>query len=981
MPIALIVRFCVVFASLFLICPLPVNLMADEANPIEPLPPVVSPASSEADQAMKGIQLPEGWDIELYAAEPDVANIVSFDVDNRGRVFVCESFRQNRGVTDNREHDEQWLLADLAAKTVQDRIDYHKRLLGDAAVTYTQQDDRIRRLEDTNGDGKIDLVTLLASGFNRIEEGTGASILVRGSDIYFTCIPKLWHLTDEDDDGESDQRQAMSDGYGVRVAFRGHDLHGLIIGPDGRLYFSIGDRGYHVTTDDGRVLSDPASGAVFRCELDGSGLEVFATGMRNPQELAFNDVGDLFSVDNNSDSGDRARIIQILQGGDSGWRMHYQYLPDRGPFNRERIWEPFHDDQPAYLVPPIANYSDGPSGLVYYPGTGFGDRLKDRFLVCDFRGTPGKSGVRTFQLQPDGAFYKLSSDDQPIWAVLATDVAFTPDGAMLVSDWVNGWNGIGKGRIYRITDPHYQQSAIVKEVSEILRGDWSSYDVRKLAGNLQHPDRRVRLESQWELARRSEVESLVSIATDTKAGSLARLHAIWGADQIARRHPERADDVVSRLTEVLSDADPNLRAAVAKVMGERSHAAAIDKLRMLLSDPSPRVVYFATLALSQLNDRDSLPTIVQLLETNNNQDPAARHAFVVFMARVTDSEKIVALSQHSNTSVRRAAVVALRRKRHPDVAKFLTDQNDLVSLEAARAIYDVPIRVAMPALAECIERPSESPEFTRRVLNANLAVGTAEAANRVAAFAARDSAPPRMRIEALDTLANWASTDPRDRVLGAHRPLSSREPGLAKAAIESQIESMMTSEASVREKAIAVAAELNVKKIAPQIAAQVKDVNLAVADRASALKALSRLNPAEALVFAKTVKLRPANELTEAAIGVLADHDLGNSLPTLIEATDSRNTRLRQLAWDVLASSESKQAIDAIAAAVNQYIDGTLPADVHLNVLEAVRGQANIRTSKQVGRACGIPGEFESTCGLERGDRRRRRGCRTKTLL
>ena len=56
--------------------------------------------------------------------------MVAFDVDNRGRVFVCESFRQNQGVTDNRKHDETWLLADLAAETVQDRIDYHKTLTG-----------------------------------------------------------------------------------------------------------------------------------------------------------------------------------------------------------------------------------------------------------------------------------------------------------------------------------------------------------------------------------------------------------------------------------------------------------------------------------------------------------------------------------------------------------------------------------------------------------------------------------------------------------------------------------------------------------------------------------------------------------------------------------------------------------------------------------------------------------------------------------
>ena len=283
--------------------------MAEATN--EPLAPDVEEASDEAVQSMLGIAIPEQWKISLFAAEPHVANIVAFDLDYQGRLYVAESFRQDRGVTDNRAHDETWLLADLAAETVQDRIDYHKKLLGDAAITYAQHDDRVRRAVDTDGDGRVDSSTVLASGFNRIEDGTGAGVLARGSDVYYTCIPKLWKLIDQDDDGIADERIVLSDGYGVRVAFRGHDLHGLLIGPDGRLYFSIGDRGYKVTKTDGQVLSDPASGAVFRCELDGSNLEVYATGLRNPQELAFNDVGDFFTVDNNSDSGDQAQSRSI----------------------------------------------------------------------------------------------------------------------------------------------------------------------------------------------------------------------------------------------------------------------------------------------------------------------------------------------------------------------------------------------------------------------------------------------------------------------------------------------------------------------------------------------------------------------------------------------------------------------------------------------------------------------------------------------
>src|SRR5262249_38498747 len=228
------------------------------------------------------------------------------------------------------------------------------------------------------------------------------------------------------------------------------DLHGLVLGPDGKLYFSIGDRGLNVQSG-GKRLFGPDTGSVLRCNLDGSELEVFATGLRNPQELAFDNHGNLFTGDNNSDSGDRARWVYLVEGGDSGWRIGYQFLEapySRGPWNEEKLWYPSFAGQAAYIVPPIANLADGPSGLVYDPGVSLlPAAYKNHFFLVDFRGSSSSSGIRSFAVEPQGASFKLVDSKQFLWSVLATDVDFGPDGALYFCDWVEGWDKPQKGRI------------------------------------------------------------------------------------------------------------------------------------------------------------------------------------------------------------------------------------------------------------------------------------------------------------------------------------------------------------------------------------------------------------------------------------------------------------------------------------------------------------------------------------------------------
>jgi hypothetical protein len=159
-----------------------------------------------------------------------------------------------------------------------------------------------------------------------------------------------------------------------------------------------------------------------------------------------------------------------------------------------------------------------------------------------------------------------------------------------------------------------------------------------------------------------------------------------------------------------------------------------------------------------------------MLVDNDDRDANLRHAGSQALSRTGDPGSIAALSSQPSRAVRLAAVVALRRLRHPDVARFLADADELVATEAARAINDDGgIDGAMTALARALEdRRFTNEPFLRRAINANLRVRTSEALGRLTAFAGDPSRPTAMRAEANNTVAGWQSPSQFDRVDGTY---------------------------------------------------------------------------------------------------------------------------------------------------------------------------------------------------------------------
>jgi quinoprotein glucose dehydrogenase len=921
--------------------------------------------AKEAELALEGFVLPEGIRGSLLAASPSVSNPVAFHITSDGRVFLCETYRRDHGVEDNRNHMD-WLVDDLRSESVEQRLAMFRKHLGPRISEYTEKGERIRLLQDTTGDGKLDQATVFADGFNDALDGIGAGVLEHNGKVYYTCIPKLWMLQDDNADGVADQYEALHHGYGVRVAFRGHDLHGLRIGPDGRLYFSIGDRGYNVITKEVTRLTRPDSGAVFRCDLDGSHLEVFAYGLRNPQELAFDNHGNLFTVDNNSDGGDKARLTYLVRDSDTGWRMYFQYLPDRGPWNRERMWSPYQSDaettavQPAPIVPAIINLADGPSGFTFYPGLGLSDRYADHFFLADFRGTPGNSGIRSFSVQPKGASYELTDSHQFVWSVLATDVDFAADGSLYVSDWVEGWNGQGQGRMYRFEDPEHRTAVTQANVVGLLNGGIADTTTEELLTYLKHPDLRVRQQAQFALVDRDAWDLVLKWATGELDETTNR-HVAWALWQFGLQSPERASQVADTFLAVTS-AKKDLVEQHLKIVSDlaRRHglqAFLTSDTRMqwrkimahLAVGDDIRQIGFAAEALGAIGRTADLETLMRVLEKNADADPVVRHQAVMGLVRIEQRspQSLQAFVRHPAAPVRKALVLAFNRLDNTRaLIQFLRDEDVYVATEAARALTDERTGVAEPELASLLNDRSLTNELARRCLEAAYRLGDSGSAAAVAQVAASNSQDHDLRIVAVKMLKTWDAPEQTNTVNGRWRKLLPREtPGL-NAAVQSHLAGMLAGPDDVRQSAVELAAQLGVTNIVPTLKAMLN--NSTDEDvRVTAFLALSNLSTNVDELLAKG-QADASEAVRLASLELLAARDSAAAVPELAKVVDSGSITAKQSALRLLGQIKSAESSAVLEAAFESLDSGKLPRGITLDLLQAATENSGGKLPKLV---------------------------------
>jgi putative membrane-bound dehydrogenase-like protein len=485
---------------------------------------------------------------------------------------------------------------------------------------------RIRRLEDRDGDGRFETSAVFAEGLT-----PSMGLAWREGKLYVADPPDLAVLEDSDGDGKADRRSVIQTDFGHQD---NGSLHGLVFGPDGLLYGTMGQPdGYRLRRADGSVLTG-TSGMLFRCRPDGSHPEVLARGFENLVEIEFLPRGEIVGTCNwyqKPVGGIRDAIVHLVDGG------LYPYVPDQGTA------------QPVTggFIPPLALFpAVAVSGMARLRGAVWPEEFRGHLFTAQHNSRK----VMRHALRADGASFASQdfdfvSSESPDFH--PSDVLEDADGSLLVVD-TGAWyvqhcptgkirNSRAPGAIWRVrragTTPPADPWG--------LATDWSALPEGDLAKLLSDPRPAVQERAQRTLIARGDP------AVAALAASPSPL-APWALAQIP------GEKALEALRKALPD--PLAARALALRAGK---AVAPDLVRMLDSE-APVIRMAAAEALARCGTPESLPAVWKALASN--VDAFLEHALVLAAHRLAGAEALGQALDHPHPRVQKAALVLLEQR-------------------------------------------------------------------------------------------------------------------------------------------------------------------------------------------------------------------------------------------------------------------------------------------------------------------------------
>ena len=574
------------------------------------------------DPRLKGILAPDGFKTEIVADESVITNPVGMTFAPDGTFYVME-WKPDPG----REWyplEETFRYRDGSTK----KITTMKKFVTDP----------VKVLRYNPAKGIFDKSEVIFT------DELPSSILWHDGWLYTTGRGTVRRHRQSKAGGPWDVREIIAQGF---CGFHHHQVSGLTIGPDGWLYLTSGDDDNFVEGSDGSRATVMRTGAVFRCKPDGSKMEVFSIGYRNPyRDVVFDERGNIFHSDNDQEDGSKfqgCRIVHVAEGADFGWRLFTGAKCCRTDFVRGAV----AGELPGKVPPMIKTGRGSPAGVLLYQDTQLPKQYRGQMFYPDVY----RKVIRAYTVAPKGSTFDITNEfeflksDDPLFR--PCQMITGPDGAIYVCDWRTDSGGAGKlwgdgahGRIYRMTwegttaDPKIDARPMDTWAKAV--GPQASLDT--LAKSLKSPDFTVRDLAQKELVRRIGAEPekwrgvFVKILADDKQLLPARL---WAAGALAQVWNE---DVRREFLTSLGDTDDaDIRRTVADLLGRhaaKSDVAVNEALAKRLADDNLAVRRAAALALGRLGADGSADTLVNAWKNDDGKDVYLADAYVRAFERI-----------------------------------------------------------------------------------------------------------------------------------------------------------------------------------------------------------------------------------------------------------------------------------------------------------------------------------------------------------
>lgn len=674
------------------------------------------PVAAESQRQM--FSFPDGFQLQLVAAEPQLAKPMNLAFDSRGRIWVSSS--------------EEYPFA---------------------APNGTPAKDTIRILEDTTGDFRADRSTVFADGLN-----IPIGLLPYGDGVICFSIPNIWFLRDTDGDNRCDEKQVL---YGPFDTTR--DTHGMCnafrLGDDGWIYACHGfNNRSEVAGKDGHkvVLT---SGNTFRFRPDGSRIELYTQGQVNPFGMAIDRFGDIYTADCHTKP-----VTLLLPGGcyDSFGRPHdgLGYVPN--------VMEHLHGSTA------IAALALGEQTLFpaeYRSSTFDGNVMTSRVNrnVLQRRG----SSVKAVE-QPD-----LLACSDPWFRPV--DLVAGPDGALYIADFYNRIIGHYevdlkhpgrdryRGRIWRLS---WAAADSQRPVGSVGYGpDLSGHSVEQLFEQIQSgPGPAARL-AQQRLFENLTAETAVAaehhLSSPAPQVRIAALRLLAAHQQL----PAAALQVLA------ADPDEAVRVHVQRVLREYPgdklpRSLTSELLRRGLADDAALVRRSAVAAASRQTFPEHLPALLRLLQTTELGDVHLRHATRIALRDHLLNEEWLARFGRSLTSGSDIATVAelCLAVRSPAAAEFVAAHLDVIGQRQPQRLPEALQFAAAhvsPEAAERVVNTIREGYAGRLVEQGQLLSAMAEGFSRRG-----EMAPEAVRRWALELSLRLLGMDNADDLQALHQPIS-----------------------------------------------------------------------------------------------------------------------------------------------------------------------------------------------------------------